>query len=199
MSLEKPQPPGPGFRGEGFSAACLSPSLHCCPPNALVPDESPHLAGVLRGLTSTSAPHQILGKICCPALPQARWGPSCSVTHPKKVTMAFSSLPSQDEMEFGYIEAPHKSFPVVFDSPRNRGLKDFPYKRILVCGDRQSVDTLAGSSWRGTGEVSSGPGPIRLGEQEKEAEVYRRWDSSKLGSQWGVWARDGNDMQITCK
>lgn len=40
----------------------------------------------------------------------------------------------QDEMEFGYIEAPHKSFPVVFDSPRNRGLKDFPYKR-----DRKSV------------------------------------------------------------
>ncbi|XP_015340293.1 protein-arginine deiminase type-1 [Marmota marmota marmota] len=39
--------------------------------------------------------------------------------------------PSQDEMEFGYIEAPHKSFPVVFDSPRNRGLRDFPYKKIL--------------------------------------------------------------------
>ncbi|CAI9165660.1 unnamed protein product [Rangifer tarandus platyrhynchus] len=37
----------------------------------------------------------------------------------------------QDEMEFGYTEAPHKAFPVVFDSPRNRGLKDFPYKRIL--------------------------------------------------------------------
>ncbi|XP_039084988.1 protein-arginine deiminase type-1 [Hyaena hyaena] len=37
----------------------------------------------------------------------------------------------QDEMEFGYTTAPHKSFPVVFDSPRNRGLKDFPYKRIL--------------------------------------------------------------------
>ncbi|XP_049627977.1 protein-arginine deiminase type-1 [Suncus etruscus] len=37
----------------------------------------------------------------------------------------------QDEMEFGYIEAPHKSIPVVFDSPRNRGLKDFPYKKIL--------------------------------------------------------------------
>ncbi|XP_037356064.1 protein-arginine deiminase type-1 [Talpa occidentalis] len=37
----------------------------------------------------------------------------------------------QDEMEFGYIEAPHKSFPVVFDSPRNRGLRDFPYKRVL--------------------------------------------------------------------
>ncbi|XP_007459321.1 PREDICTED: protein-arginine deiminase type-1 [Lipotes vexillifer] len=37
----------------------------------------------------------------------------------------------QDEMEFGYIEGPHKSFPVVFDSPRDRGLKYFPYKRIL--------------------------------------------------------------------
>ncbi|XP_051844373.1 protein-arginine deiminase type-1-like isoform X2 [Antechinus flavipes] len=37
----------------------------------------------------------------------------------------------QDEMEFGYIEAPHKAFPVVFDSPRNRGLKEFPFKRIL--------------------------------------------------------------------
>uniref|UniRef100_A0A670ZWJ9 protein-arginine deiminase n=1 Tax=Pseudonaja textilis TaxID=8673 RepID=A0A670ZWJ9_PSETE len=37
----------------------------------------------------------------------------------------------QDEMEFGYVEAPHQSFPVVFDSPRNRGLKEFPFKRIL--------------------------------------------------------------------
>uniref|UniRef100_A0A8C5MS59 Protein-arginine deiminase n=1 Tax=Leptobrachium leishanense TaxID=445787 RepID=A0A8C5MS59_9ANUR len=37
----------------------------------------------------------------------------------------------QDEMEFGYTEAPHKRFPVVFDSPRNRGLKDFPFKQIL--------------------------------------------------------------------
>ncbi|XP_053136532.1 protein-arginine deiminase type-1-like isoform X4 [Hemicordylus capensis] len=37
----------------------------------------------------------------------------------------------QDEMEFGYVEAPHKSFPVVFDSPRNRGLKEFPFKMIL--------------------------------------------------------------------
>ncbi|XP_003783909.1 protein-arginine deiminase type-1 [Otolemur garnettii] len=37
----------------------------------------------------------------------------------------------QDEIEFGYIEAPHKSFPVVFDSPRNRGLRDFPPKKIL--------------------------------------------------------------------
>ncbi|XP_007424281.2 protein-arginine deiminase type-1 isoform X2 [Python bivittatus] len=37
----------------------------------------------------------------------------------------------QDEMEFGYVESPHKSFPVVFDSPRNRGLKEFPFKKIL--------------------------------------------------------------------
>ncbi|NWZ85329.1 PADI1 deiminase, partial [Poecile atricapillus] len=37
----------------------------------------------------------------------------------------------QDEMEFGYIQAPHKTFPVVFDSPRDLGLKDFPIRSIL--------------------------------------------------------------------
>ncbi|XP_068771678.1 protein-arginine deiminase type-1-like isoform X2 [Struthio camelus] len=37
----------------------------------------------------------------------------------------------QDEIEFGYVQAPHKTFPVVFDSPRDRGLKDFPVKHIL--------------------------------------------------------------------
>ncbi|XP_040271394.1 protein-arginine deiminase type-1-like [Bufo bufo] len=37
----------------------------------------------------------------------------------------------QDEMEFGYTEAPHKQFPVVLDSPRNRGLKDFPISAVL--------------------------------------------------------------------
>ncbi|XP_007934042.1 protein-arginine deiminase type-3 [Orycteropus afer afer] len=42
----------------------------------------------------------------------------------------------QDEMELGYIQAPHKTFPVVFDSPRNGELQDFPYKRILVSGPR---------------------------------------------------------------
>uniref|UniRef100_A0A8V5GBW8 Protein-arginine deiminase n=1 Tax=Melopsittacus undulatus TaxID=13146 RepID=A0A8V5GBW8_MELUD len=36
-----------------------------------------------------------------------------------------------DEVEFGYVQAPHKTFPVVFDSPRDRGLKDFPVKSIL--------------------------------------------------------------------
>ncbi|KAL4666677.1 hypothetical protein H8959_005366 [Pygathrix nigripes] len=37
----------------------------------------------------------------------------------------------QDEMEIGYIQAPHKTLPVVFDSPRNRGLKEFPVKRVM--------------------------------------------------------------------
>ncbi|KFP75158.1 Protein-arginine deiminase type-1, partial [Acanthisitta chloris] len=40
-------------------------------------------------------------------------------------------FPQQDELEFGYVESPHKTFPVVFDSPRNRGLKDFAFKKIL--------------------------------------------------------------------
>lgn len=43
-----------------------------------------------------------------------------------------SLLPPQDEVEFGYVQAPHKTFPVVFDSPRDLGLKDFPVKSILV-------------------------------------------------------------------
>ncbi|XP_054857233.1 protein-arginine deiminase type-3-like [Eublepharis macularius] len=37
----------------------------------------------------------------------------------------------QDEMEIGYVQAPHKGFPVVFDSPRNNKLKDFPFKDVL--------------------------------------------------------------------
>uniref|UniRef100_A0A4W3IYK3 Peptidyl arginine deiminase, type II n=1 Tax=Callorhinchus milii TaxID=7868 RepID=A0A4W3IYK3_CALMI len=37
----------------------------------------------------------------------------------------------QDEIEFGYTEAPYKYLPVVLDSPRNRGLQDFPYQQIL--------------------------------------------------------------------
>lgn len=35
-------------------------------------------------------------------------------------------------MELGYTQAPHKTLPVVFDSPRNGELQGFPYKRILV-------------------------------------------------------------------
>lgn len=70
----------------------------------------------------------------------------------------FSSL-SQDEIEFGYIEAPHKSFPVVLDSPRNRGLKDFPYDKILVCGKGQSGEPPGGSSCRTLQSVLPCPGP----------------------------------------
>uniref|UniRef100_A0AAV2M7D4 Protein-arginine deiminase n=1 Tax=Knipowitschia caucasica TaxID=637954 RepID=A0AAV2M7D4_KNICA len=37
----------------------------------------------------------------------------------------------QDELEFGYIDSPHHSFPVVLDSPRDRELNDFPYHVLL--------------------------------------------------------------------
>ncbi|XP_027134790.1 protein-arginine deiminase type-2 [Larimichthys crocea] len=37
----------------------------------------------------------------------------------------------QDELEFGYIDSPHQRFPVVLDSPRDRGLDDFPYNVLL--------------------------------------------------------------------
>ncbi|XP_061640057.1 protein-arginine deiminase type-2 isoform X3 [Phyllopteryx taeniolatus] len=37
----------------------------------------------------------------------------------------------QDELEFGYIEAPHHRFPVVLDSPRDGKLVDFPYNELL--------------------------------------------------------------------
>ncbi|XP_053725394.1 protein-arginine deiminase type-2 isoform X1 [Synchiropus splendidus] len=37
----------------------------------------------------------------------------------------------QDEMEFGYIQAPHHQFPVVLDSPRDGKLMDFPFNELL--------------------------------------------------------------------
>lgn len=37
----------------------------------------------------------------------------------------------QDEIEIGYIDAPHHGFPVVLDSPRDRELNDFPYEVLL--------------------------------------------------------------------
>ncbi|KAE8594735.1 hypothetical protein XENTR_v10019773 [Xenopus tropicalis] len=37
----------------------------------------------------------------------------------------------QDEMEFGYTEAPHRRFPVVLDSPRDGELDFLPFKKIL--------------------------------------------------------------------
>ena len=50
----------------------------------------------------------------------------------------------QDEMELGYTQALHKTFPVVFDSPRNGELQNFPYERILV-----SARAAAGPTGRG--------------------------------------------------
>ncbi|XP_078281546.1 protein-arginine deiminase type-2-like [Rhinoraja longicauda] len=37
----------------------------------------------------------------------------------------------QDEIEFGYTDAPHKFMNIVLDSPRNRGLKNFAYNFLL--------------------------------------------------------------------
>lgn len=47
----------------------------------------------------------------------------------------------QDEIEFGYIEAPHKGFPVVLDSPRDGNLKDFPIKQLLVSASQEGLGT----------------------------------------------------------
>ncbi|XP_009994089.1 PREDICTED: protein-arginine deiminase type-1-like [Chaetura pelagica] len=52
----------------------------------------------------------------------------CSVDDNEDFVAAVGAL---DEVEFGYVQAPHKTFPVVFDSPRDRGLRDFPVRSIL--------------------------------------------------------------------
>ncbi|NXC91646.1 PADI1 deiminase, partial [Cercotrichas coryphoeus] len=57
--------------------------------------------------------------------------PWCRFLSPSSTFLIFLLSFPQDELEFGYVEAPHKTFPVVFDSPRNRGLKDFAFKKIL--------------------------------------------------------------------
>ncbi|KAM8959932.1 protein-arginine deiminase type-4 isoform 2-T2 [Lycaon pictus] len=54
----------------------------------------------------------------------------CKLTIPSK-EQSNDDRWMQDEIEIGYIQAPHKTLPVVFDSPRNRGLKDFPIKCLL--------------------------------------------------------------------
>ncbi|KAI1231368.1 hypothetical protein IHE44_0007814 [Lamprotornis superbus] len=51
-------------------------------------------------------------------------------TAPARPLRATAAL-GADEMEFGYVQAPYKTFPVVFDSPRDLGLKDFPIRSIL--------------------------------------------------------------------
>ncbi|XP_072465150.1 protein-arginine deiminase type-4-like [Notamacropus eugenii] len=74
----------------------------------------------------------------------------------------------QDEIEFGYIQAPHKIFPVVFDSPRNRGLKDFPIKTILgpdfgYVTREPSEDLITGLDSFGNLEVSP---PVTVGNKK---------------------------------
>ncbi|KAM5246997.1 protein-arginine deiminase type-4-like [Ctenodactylus gundi] len=74
----------------------------------------------------------------------------------------------QDEMEIGYIQAPHKTLPVVFDSPRDRGLKDFPIKRIMgpdfgyVTRESQTGG-ISGLDAFGNLEVSP---PVTVGDKE---------------------------------
>ncbi|XP_008851153.1 protein-arginine deiminase type-4 [Nannospalax galili] len=74
----------------------------------------------------------------------------------------------QDEMEIGYIQAPHKTLPVVFDSPRDRGLKDFPVKRVMgpnfgyVTRGPHTVE-VTGLDAFGNLEVSP---PVAVGEKE---------------------------------
>ncbi|XP_053432149.1 protein-arginine deiminase type-4 [Nycticebus coucang] len=74
----------------------------------------------------------------------------------------------QDEMEIGYIQAPHKTLPVVFDSPRNRGLKEFPIQRVMgpdfgyVTRGPQTGE-ITGLDSFGNLEVSP---PVTVGEKE---------------------------------
>ncbi|XP_012888838.1 PREDICTED: protein-arginine deiminase type-4 isoform X1 [Dipodomys ordii] len=74
----------------------------------------------------------------------------------------------QDEMEIGYIQAPHKTLPVVFDSPRDRGLKDFPLKRVM--GPNMGYVTRGLDSEEITGLDSFGnlevSPPVVVGEKE---------------------------------
>lgn len=67
-----------------------------------------------------------LGRGCCPAC-RGPGVPALNV-RPRRSRRPFFS-PSQDEMEFGYTEAPHKAFPVVFDSPRKQRPEGPPFIR----------------------------------------------------------------------
>ncbi|KAM6216932.1 protein-arginine deiminase type-4-like [Rhynchocyon petersi] len=74
----------------------------------------------------------------------------------------------QDEIEIGYIQAPHKTLPVVFDSPRNRGLKDFPLKHLLgpdfgYVTRAPKAGMITGLDSFGNLEVSP---PVTVGEKE---------------------------------
>lgn len=100
---------------------------------------------------------------------------------------------TQDEMEFGYIEAPHKSFPVVFDSPRNRGLRDFALKKILVCNQVHEV---------GREEVGDAGLWWLLSWEPWGSLIWSFRVRRLLGMVTATWRVDGRfhlRMQIVCK
>ncbi|XP_036350284.2 protein-arginine deiminase type-4 isoform X1 [Ochotona princeps] len=74
----------------------------------------------------------------------------------------------QDEMEIGYTQAPHKTLPVVFDSPRDRGLKEFPIK--IVLGPNFGYVTRGAGEGEVTGLDSFGnlevSPPVTVGKKE---------------------------------
>lgn len=149
----------PGLRvGVRPGGALFSHGLHrsVCPasPQGLWLRQSPPPAGSPRDLL----PARGLGEGLLPCPPRACGASPFSMRDRGGHRGLFFS-PSQDEMEFGYTEAPHKAFPVVFDSPRNRGLKDFPYKRILVCGKVQSAATVGACPCGTHCAVLPGPSP----------------------------------------
>lgn len=91
-------------------------------------------------------------------------------------------------MEFGYVEAPHKSFPVVFDSPRNRGLKEFAYKRILVCGQGRS-----GNPWGGSSDET----PLSFAQSWSFGAKGHRWPTGVAnGVSVGSLSKYANRLQI---
>lgn len=73
--------------------------------------------------------------------------------------------PPQDEMEIGYTQAPHQTLPVVFDSPRDRGLKDFPIQRVMVpAWGGQGAQLPKPLAMRPLPPASFPPGPSPPGE-----------------------------------
>ncbi|KAM5160432.1 protein-arginine deiminase type-4-like [Callospermophilus lateralis] len=74
----------------------------------------------------------------------------------------------QDEMEIGYTQAPHQTLPVVFDSPRDRGLKDFPIQRVMgpnfgYVTRGPQTEEITGLDSFGNLEVSP---PVTVGEKQ---------------------------------
>ncbi|XP_072887915.1 protein-arginine deiminase type-2 [Hemitrygon akajei] len=77
-----------------------------------------------------------------------------------------SDLWIQDEIEFGYSEAPSKYLDVVLDSPRDRGLKDFAYN-CLLGSDFGHINVAGedGNSLNSFGNLEVSP-PVTVNEKE---------------------------------